>query len=312
MSLESSAVYKSACFRLLHVGTTLNKYTVLFIGVLILVSVVLPQHALGVGKDPGYFDSLQKRLISDGFDAAGITQLYRRPEVYFETKGVSSFLVHRESRLNYDQFTRKKSIDNAVKYMKTHKGALERTEKEYGVDKEIITAILLVETRLGTFLGGPSILNTLSTIAALADPHVRDMFWKKISKSKGVTRKQLDTWSKRKSTWAYNELKAFLTYTDQVNMDPTSVLGSYSGAMGIAQFMPSNVIIFARDGDGDGRIDVFNHADAITSIASYLKHYGWRPGIGRKKAYKVIYHYNHSSQYVKTVLKVSDLLKKNT
>jgi membrane-bound lytic murein transglycosylase B len=288
---------------------TWGKYIAFFFSFLILNSIVLPQDAVGVENNHRYFESLQKRLIRDGFDPAGITQLYDRPGVYFEGKGVSRFLVHRESRLNYDQFTRKKSIKRALKYMENHQTALERTEKEYGVDKEIITAILLVETRLGTFLGGPSILNTLSTIAALADPDVRDMFWKNISKSKAVTREQLEKWVARKSTWAYNELKAFLKYTAQVNMDPTSVSGSYSGAMGIAQFMPSNVIIFARDGDGDGRIDVFNHADAITSIASYLKHYGWHPGIDRKKAYKVIYHYNHSSQYVKTILKISDLLK---
>lgn len=289
-----------------------DKYIALFFSLLMLTGIFLPQNAVGVEKNHNYFESLQNRLISDGFDSAMITQLYSRPGVYFETKGVSSFLVHRESRLNYDQFTRKKSINRALKYMETHQAALERTEKEYGVDKEIITAILLVETRLGIFLGGPSILNTLSTIAALADPAVRDMFWKNVSKSKEVTREQFEKWAERKSTWAYNELKAFLTYTAQVNMDPTGVLGSYSGAMGIAQFMPSNVIIFARDGDGDGRIDVFNHADAITSIASYLKHFGWHPGIERKKAYKVIYHYNHSSQYVKTILKVSDLLTPKT
>ncbi len=288
---------------------TWGKYIAFLFSFLILNSMVLPQNALGVEEKHIIFESLQNRLISDGFDPARITELYKRPEVYFEAKGVSRFLVHRESRLNYDQFAGKKSIAHALKYMKTHRAALERTEKEYGVDKEIITAILLVETRLGTFLGGPSILNTLSTIAALADPDVQDMFWKNASKSKELTRKKLETWVARKSTWAYNELKAFLKYTAQVNMDPTDVLGSYSGAMGIAQFMPSNVIIFARDGDGDGRIDVFNHADAITSIASYLKHYGWHPGIDRKKAYKVIYHYNHSRQYVKTILKVSDLLK---
>jgi membrane-bound lytic murein transglycosylase B len=73
--------------------------------------------------------------------------------------------------------------------------------------------------------------------------------------------------------------------------------------------MPSNILALARDGDGDERIDLFNHADAITSIASYLKHYGWHAGIGRKKAYQVIYHYNHSRQYVDTVLKVAERLK---
>jgi len=291
---------------------TQSKYIAFFFIFLILAGIFLPQNAVGVGKNHIYFESLQNRLISDGFDSNRITELYKKPEVYFEAQGVSNFLVHQESRLNYDQFTGKKSINRALKYMETHKSVLERTEKEYGVDKEVVTAILLVETRLGTFLGGPSILNTLSTIAALADPEVRDMFWKNISKSKEITRKQFEKWVGRKSTWAYNELKAFLKYTAQVKMNPTAVSGSYSGAMGIAQFMPSNVIIFARDGDGDGRIDVFNHADAITSVASYLKHYGWYPGIERKKAYKVIYHYNHSSQYVKTILKVSELLKPKT
>ena len=51
------------------------------------------------------------------------------------------------------------------------------------------------------------------------------------------------------------------------------------------------------------------HADAIFSIASYLKHYGWKPGISREKAYKVVYHYNHSKYYVNTVLDIADKLK---
>ena len=55
----------------------------------------------------------------------------------------------------------------------------------------------------------------------------------------------------------------------------------------------------AKDGNGDGRIDLFDDADAIFSIASYLKHYGWAPGIDRDSAYKVVYHYNHSKYYVK-------------
>ena len=193
--------------------------------------------------------------------------------------------------------------------MKQHEEILKRTEEAYGVDKEIITAIILVETRLGTLIGGPSVLNTLSSMAALADADVRDMFWRKVSKSSRLTRRQFEKWVKRKSSWAYKELKAFLNYTAKENMDPVAVSGSYSGAMGIAQFMPTNVLAFAKDGDNNQSIDVFNHSDAIISIANYLKHYGWYPGIDGKKAYKVIYHYNHSRQYVDTILKVSELLR---
>ena len=291
---------------------TIKEYTIFSLGLLILSFIFFSQNAAGSKNSNTYFESLQKRLIEDGFDKDRISELYKRPEVYFEKKGVSRFLVHREASLNYNQFTSRKSIRNALQYMVRHKQVLERTEKTYGVDKEIVTAIILVETRLGILLGGPSVLNTLSTMAALADPDVRNMFWGKVSKSTNLTRKQFEKWVKRKSSWAYKELKAFLNYTAKENMDPAAVPGSYSGAMGIAQFMPTNVLALARDGNDDGQINLFDHADAIISIASYLKHYGWYSGIDGKKAYKVIYHYNHSRQYVDTILEVSALLKSKT
>jgi len=291
---------------------TAKEHTIFFVGILILTVITVifvSKNAVGSKNRNNYFESLQKRLVEDGLDKHRISELYKRPEVYFETKGVSRFLVHREASLNYHQFTSKKSIRNALKYMEQHQQILELTEKAYGVDKEVITAIILVETRLGILLGGPSVLNTLSTMAALADPDVRNMFWGKVSKSSRLTREQFDKWVKRKSSWAYKELKAFLKYTAKENMDPAAVSGSYSGALGIGQFMPTNILAFAQDGDNNDSIDVFNHSDAIASIANYLKHYGWYPGIDGKKAYKVIYHYNHSPQYVDTILKVSALLK---
>ena len=79
--------------------------------------------------------------------------------------------------------------------------------------------------------------------------------------------------------------------------------------MGISQFMPSNILIFAEDGDNDGRIDLFTHADAIASVANYLKQNGWRRGIDRKKARKVVWTYNHSDYYVNIIFKISDKLK---
>ena len=292
--------------------TTPVKYIIFLTCFLMLNLFLLTQNASGTRKSGRYFESLQHRLIKDGFDKDRISALYIRPEVYFEIKGVSRFLVHREAELNYNQFSSKKSIREALKYMARHRKALENAEKTYGVDKEIITAILLVETRLGTFVGRPLVLNTLSSTAALADAHVRKMFWDKVSKSIRLTQKQFDRWVQRKSAWAYKELKAFLVYTNEEHMDPLDVRGSYSGAMGIAQFMPSNILVFAKDGDNNGTTNLFDHADAISSIGNYLKHYGWHPGIDREKAYQVIYHYNHSPQYVNTVLKVSAILKSKT
>jgi len=289
-----------------------NRYIPLISALLILNLVFLPGNSAGAGQADRYFGSLTNRLVKDGFDKDRIDRIYGRSEVFFETKGISRFLDHREAALNYDQFTSEKSIRAALNYMKQHEKTLERIEQAYGVDKEVITAIILVETRFGTLLGRPLVLNTLSSMAALEDPDVRDRFWDEVSKSTQSTRIEFEKWVKRKSAWAYNELKAFLKYTDRENMDPATVPGSYSGAMGIAQFMPSNILLFAKDGDNNGSANIFDHADAISSIANYLKHYGWYPGIDGKGAYKVIYHYNHSRQYVDTVLNVSALLKSKT
>ncbi|MBW1698037.1 MAG: lytic murein transglycosylase [Deltaproteobacteria bacterium] len=256
-----------------------------------------------------YFSSLQKQLVDDGFHQERIGKIYEDSRVYFDIKGVSRFLRHREARLNYDQFTSSKSIRKARKYMKQYKAELSRAERIYGVDREVVTAIILVETQLGTGVGNNSVLSTLSTIAALSDPTVRESFWKRIEDISDVSRERYDKWVARKSKWAYNELKAFLKYTDREKINPLKVKGSYAGALGISQFMPSNILIFARDGDNDGRIDLFCHADAIASVANYLKRHGWQPQIDRKKAKKVIWYYNRSKYYVDIIFKISDILK---
>ena len=257
----------------------------------------------------GYFDSLQKRLIGDGFAPDAIRTLYRNQAVQFDFKGVSRYFVHQEGTLNYDQFTEKEPIQNAKDYMGTYRAVFDRVKADTGVDSEVITAILLVETRLGKYFGSGSILNTLSTMAALKDPRVLEAFWKKVPSKGKLSRTLFEIKAKGKSDWAYDELKALLKYAGRENMAPEKIVGSYAGAMGIAQFMPSNALSLAVDGDQDGRIDLFDHADAIASVANYLKYYGWRTGIDRDAAAKVIMHYNRSSYYVNTVLKIVALLK---
>ena len=260
-------------------------------------------------KKAGYFNTLQKRLIEDGFNKSKINALYARPGIYFDAKGVFLFFSHSEDRLNYDQFISKRSIKKAKKYLKKHRALFDGVEKTYCVDKEIIAAIILVETRLGTYLGERSILNTLSTMASLNDQHVKNMLWRKISGSSPFTRDKFDKKAEKKSTWAYSELKDFLRYVKRENIDPLSVCGSYAGAMGIAQFMPSNILALAKDGNKDGCVDLFNHADAIASIASYLKHHGWQAKIDDKKAYKILLRYNYSKYYANIILKIAKLLR---
>ena len=262
-----------------------------------------------VETDNHYLVTVQKKLIKDGFDSEKITQLYKRPQVFFEPKGVTVFFTYSEAEVDYDQFANDWSIRKAREFMETHQTDLNRVEQTYGVESQVITAILLVETGLGASVGNWSTLNTLSTMSALMEPEVRNRFWEMIPESKRIPRKHFEIKANRKSRWAYKELKAFLTYAFQQGLDPAEVPGSIAGAIGYAQFMPSNILAYGKDGNNDGNIDLHNHADSMASIAYFLKRHGWRPGISRKKAEKVIYHYNHSDYYVAVILKIANLLK---
>jgi membrane-bound lytic murein transglycosylase B len=260
-------------------------------------------------KNGDQFQALQKKLIKDGFNSEKIKRLYSRPQVFFETDGITILFTYSEAKVDYDQFANKWSIDKAKKYMQQHHEELARVENTYGVDSRVITAILLVESGLGKNVGKRSALNSLSTLASLMYADVRRTFYKEIPAAKRPPQKKFEKSAKRRSKWAYAELKAFLKYAYQEGFDPAQISGSFAGAVGYAQFMPSNILAYGKDGNADGSIDLLTHADSMASIANFLKRHGWRPGISRKKKEKVIYHYNHSDYYVKTILKIAERLK---
>lgn len=267
------------------------------------------EESRGAETTPGFFVELQTRLMDEGFDPEAIRQLYAQPGVSFEIKGVSLFFRHSEARLNYDQFLQTRRIQMARTYMIEHSGALAMTEDQYGVPGEVVTAIILVETQLGTLVGNQKVFNILSTMAALDDPGVRKSFWKELPREGRLSRKAFEEKADRKSRWAYDELKALLRYGEAENMNPVVIRGSYAGAMGYCQFMPSNALRLGVDGNGDERIDLFDHTDAIASVGNYLKHHGWKPGLSRKQQYQVILKYNYSKPYANTILKIADQLR---
>ncbi|MFO8084781.1 MAG: lytic murein transglycosylase [Desulfobacterales bacterium] len=256
------------------------------------------------------FEPIRDLLVRDGIDPSVVNQILDDPRAEPAFKSVSLFFVHSEARLDYNQFTTRESINNAKKYIQEHKDRLIEAEKKYGVNKNVITAILLVETRLGNFTGSSPTFNTLATMASLKDSARRETLFQNISNPNRLSREKFEKQADRRWSWAYEQLKAFLEYTENENIDPLSIQGSYAGAIGIAQFLPTSVLAYAKDGDGDGQINLFTHADAIASVANYLKTFGWKPDISKEKAKKSIFAYNRSSYYVNTVLTISDLLGK--
>lgn len=147
------------------------------------------------------------------------------------------------------------NIRNGIRFLEQHRETLKRAEAEYGVPPEIIVAVLGVETKYGGFTGNARVLDALAT-QGFDHPRRSDFF--------------------------FSELVEFFALCREKGLDPTEPRGSYAGAMGWAQFMPSNYRRLAVDFDGDGRRDLWSAEDAIGSIARYFVEYdrrsAWQPG----------------------------------
>jgi membrane-bound lytic murein transglycosylase B len=274
------------------------------------VLLALPVAASAVADPPprALLETVQDRLIADGYDDGYVRSLFGREQVFFEIRGIAQYFRHTESRVDYGSMASPRLIQEGRRYMRTHAEELAAAGSTYGVAAEVVTAIILVETRFGRYLGDKAVINTLSTMAALTEPGPREYLWSRLAVKGRYDRAAYDRKAEAKAGWAYKELKAFLTYAQSCQLDPAGVIGSYAGALGIAQFVPTSILAFGKDGDGDGRIDLFDDADAIHSIASYLSHFGWRPGLSHEEAYGAVYEYNHSTYYVDAVLGIADLL----
>jgi len=270
---------------------------------------LLPPAGHAITKSPDPFKSVRMRLVKDGFPQKQVDIYFQEGLRLFAVKGVSCYFMHNESKLNYGRFLTNSSLATGQAYLKRHKAVLDATETAYGVNKEIITAVLMVETALGNYIGNRRVFDILATLASLSDDHAKARLWREVPRNRRISRKRFEKKAKDKAHWAYRELKALLRYGDQVKKDPRSFIGSYAGAMGIPQFMPSRILQLGVDGDNDGQVNLYTHKDAIASVANYLRHFGWKPGIEHKKALKVLMRYNHSIYYANTLYGIMDALK---
>ncbi|HLS98652.1 MAG: lytic murein transglycosylase B [Porticoccaceae bacterium] len=147
-------------------------------------------------------------------------------------------------------FIQEQRISQGVEFWRHNADDLARAQREYGVDPAIIVAIIGVETSYGRITGSYRVMDALATLAF--DYPKRSPFFTK-------------------------ELENFLLLTREQGKDPLSLKGSYAGAMGYGQFMPSSYRNYAVDFDGDRKIDIWNNtSDAIGSVANYFVRHGWR------------------------------------
>ena len=206
----------------------------------------------------------------------------------------------RKSRV-YKGLVTKATVEKCRAFLEEHQTAFAAMEKTYGVPKETVAALLYVETRLGTYVGNDNALLILASMADSTQPEkVRPALYEV------PLAQEHESWLRTKlqerSTWAYKELKALLAYCTANGVDPVIMPGSMYGAIGICQFMPSNISLFGVDGNKNGKIDLFEPADAIHSVGNYLAGSGWKGKQGGDDERKVLRRYNNLTIYANSIM----------
>jgi len=196
-------------------------------------------------------DAYVEQMVQQGFARADLVKLFKDAEhkqsiidaISRPAEKVKPWSEYR------DVFVTDARVAEGVQFWRDNAAALARAQQEYSVPPEIVVAIIGVETRYGRNAGAYRVIDALSTLAF--DYPSRSDFFR-------------------------NELTQFLLMTREEGLDPRSLTGSYAGAMGYGQFMPSSFRNWAVDFDGDGKRNIWSDPeDAIGSVANYFRQHGW-------------------------------------
>jgi len=194
---------------------------------------------------------IQRLSEQHGMDAGWVRDMLA--EAQYQPRIVEAMRRPAEKVLPWHEYRQiflgESRIADGAAFMRRHRDTLERAQAETGVPAALITAIIGVETRYGRYLGRDRVLDALATLG-FDYPERADFF--------------------------RSELGHFLRLCHEEDIDATGAVGSYAGAMGMPQFIPSSYRAYAVDFDENGQRDLWQPADAIGSVANYLSEHGWR------------------------------------
>jgi len=277
----------------------------------IIFFLVCPPLPAMAGEDPRSF--VEGLLVAEGLEPTRASSLLQDTRIsicpdivlknlfFSEPKGS----VQKPDVMDIDP----RQIERGRDFMKENAAVLSAVEQRFGASPRIITAILIIESRLGTYPMPYNVVNAYANLAFVLDP----AYWKEIQNRYADAYPQIrddatSARAKRKAKWAVRELYHLSRIADHLEIDPLSISGSFAGAMGPAQFIPSSFWIFGMDGDGDGLADPSNMTDAKFSMGHYLRKFGWKEETSVEQKRRAIWHYNRSRVYVNTVMMLYEQL----
>lgn len=220
----------------------------------LLALLLLPSAWADYSKHEGSEAFVDRMVEKHGFDGQWVRQILSEAER--KQSILDAMSRPAESVMTWGRyrkiFIQESRINQGVKFWNEHREALERAEKTFGVPAWMIVGIIGVETRYGSNKGSYRVVDALATLG-FDYP--------------------------RRSEFFLGQLEQYLLMVREQHFDPFELKGSYAGAMGYGQFIPSSYRAYAVDFDGDGQVDIVNNpVDAIGSVANYFKKHGWKYG----------------------------------
>ena len=221
---------------------------------LIVISLALcPQISRSVDFEqyPALSEMVKEMVANDGFTQAELDAVLTEAKIDQKTLELMDRQYEALPWYKYRKiFINQNRIDAGVKFWSANQATLDRAFEKFGVPPAVVVALIGIETHYGVRMGSKRVLDSLVTLSAEYP---------------------------RRSSFFTAELRKFLNITRNENIEPSSVVGSFAGAIGIPQFMPSSYEAYSVDFNGNGQRDLVNEVeDAIGSVANYLKAHGWK------------------------------------
>jgi len=207
---------------------------------------------------PGSEAFVERAVSEFGLDAAEVKALLARAE--YKQSIVDAMTRPAESKPWHEYrpiFLNDRRIDEGIRFWRENRELIDSVSKQYGVDPQIIVAIIGVETLYGRITGSYRVIDALATLGFYYPKEL----------------------ARDRSEFFSTELMHFIKLAKEENLPLDEVTGSYAGAMGMGQFIPSSYRAYAVDFDGNGNRDLWRStADVVGSVANYLHQHGWKPG----------------------------------
>jgi peptidoglycan lytic transglycosylase B len=243
------------------------------------------------------------RLVADGISRDHVVAAFADPQIP-PFDGLSFQLEPRESRARYRLLLSQASRRAASQCRARYAEAFSTAEAREGVPASLIAAIVHVESSCGRTTGKQPVLHRLARLAMANEPaNVADNIRRLAGNPPDpVIADRVRARAAYLENTFYPELRGLFTMAERLGLDPLTVQGSGSGAFGFPQFLPTSYLRYGVDGNGDGRVSLYDMDDAAASCARFLAANGWRRGLTAADQRRVLWQYNRSDAYIDTIL----------